>query len=155
MMGFGAPFFHLPFCRATLIRSVSSTPFNAKCFTEGFHETSFLHFTMESQSASGSMISSFVFIFLMWRVPDFRISSYRPLGLPRRHVVVRLSAGTSVPCGLLSGRLSLRESLFARHYTIGKKRLLQLALLLLTLPLELTFHVLFASPRYAERNRTF
>ena len=40
-------------------------------------------------------------------------------------------------------------------FTIGLNLFALLALLLLTLPLELTFHVLFALPRFAERRRTF
>ncbi len=39
--------------------------------------------------------------------------------------------------------------------TIGENLFALLALLLLTLPLELTFHVLFALPRFADRKRTF
>ena len=39
--------------------------------------------------------------------------------------------------------------------TIGANLFELLALLLLTLPDELTFHVLYALPRFAERNRTF
>ena len=45
--------------------------------------------------------------------------------------------------------------LFPRILSIGEKRLALLALLLLTLPLEFTFHVLFELPRLAERRRTF
>ena len=40
-------------------------------------------------------------------------------------------------------------------FTIGLNLFELLALLLLTLPLELTFHVLFALPRFADRKRTF
>ena len=40
-------------------------------------------------------------------------------------------------------------------HAIGAKRQEFDALLLLTLPLELTFQVLFALPRLAERRRTF
>ena len=45
--------------------------------------------------------------------------------------------------------------LFPRILSIGEKRLALLALLLLTLPLEFTFHVLFELLRLAERKRTF
>ena len=62
MIGLGVPFFHVPSRSARLILRVSSTSFKVKCFTDGFHDTPFRHFIMASQSASGSVISSFVFI---------------------------------------------------------------------------------------------
>ena len=61
----------------------------------------------------------------------------------------------SAPCILNSfGVPPLCESRLAQAKQSGQPRRAFLALLLLTLPAELTFHALFALPRFADRSHT-
>lgn len=71
-------------------------------------------------------------------------------------IVHRIAVGISVPCVYsISDTDAMRQLDAAFVYAIGEKRFALLALLLLTLPLAFTFHVLYALPRLAERRRTF
>ncbi len=65
-------------------------------------------------------------------------------------------AGDSAPCVIIGRARSFAAGVFRPHVIqSGAHRFAFVALLLLALPVELTFHVLFALPRLAERKRQF
>ena len=72
-------------------------------------------------------------------------------------VLFSLMAGISAPCANIDMRILLAAIPWRMSYwhNPGAGRSAFVALLLLTLPVVLTFHVLLALPRFADRRRTF
>ena len=149
-IGLGFPLCHVPLTSLRFILWTSSTAFKLKCFVEGFHSTPHLHFIADSHRASYSII-----LFICVRADTLIAKQARKSSASYQNCLT-VKVGSSVPCAYFIDCADVTQRFHAIFvYTFGENLFALLALLLLTLPLELTFHVLFALPRLAERRRTF